>query len=105
MTEDQMEQRIQREANSAPRISKDRIDGLVNQIQVTYHVEGTSTFAFAKLDGKFLLATGHSACVFPANFNAEIGKEIALKDAMAQATKKLWELEGYLLYTFTQNIH
>lgn len=38
-------------------------------------------------------AVGTSACVDPANYNAEIGKCIARE----RAIDKIWELEGYLL--------
>ena len=37
--------------------------------------------------------TGESACVSPENFDANIGRKIALDDAM----DKIWLLEGYLL--------
>lgn len=36
---------------------------------------------------------GRGACVDPANFNIDIGRQVARK----QAENKLWELEGYLL--------
>lgn len=34
---------------------------------------------------------GTSACLNPADFDAEVGKEIARRDAFS----KLWQLEGY----------
>jgi hypothetical protein len=37
--------------------------------------------------------TGESACVDPANFDEEIGREVAFKDAR----NKLWPLLGFLL--------
>lgn len=37
--------------------------------------------------------TGESACASPANFDAEIGKKIARQNAV----NKIWQLEGYLL--------
>jgi hypothetical protein len=37
--------------------------------------------------------TGESACASPENFNAEIGRDIARKNAI----DKVWMLEGYLL--------
>lgn len=58
----------------------------------------TSTFVHAYLDGTFYLATGHSACVDPANFDAEIGERIARKNAEHAVEQKLWELEGYALW-------
>ena len=103
----QIEQEIQAKGLTAPRITPDVIDALMDR--VTYYVtipEGTtSTFAHAYLDGRFYLATGHSACVSPENFNAEIGEKIALGKAEAAARDKLWELEGYRLYAgITENI-
>jgi hypothetical protein len=64
--------------------------------QVSRDGDSTSTFAHAYLDG-FYLATGHSACVSPANFNAEEGSKYALNACLPKAEDKLWELEGYAL--------
>lgn len=97
----QIEQEIQAKGLTAPRITPDQINNLMKR--VTYSVvvpEGTtSTFAHAYLDGRFFLASGHSACVSPENFNAELGRTIALGKAESAAKDKLWELEGYRLFT------
>lgn len=45
----------------------------------------------------YYLASGFSACVDPANFDAEKGKNLALQDALGKAEGKLWQLEGYHL--------
>jgi len=45
----------------------------------------------------YYLASGFSACVDPANFNAELGKQYALNQALGNAESKLWQLEGYHL--------
>lgn len=45
----------------------------------------------------YYLASGFSACVDPANFDAEVGKNNALSDALGKAEGKLWQLEGYHL--------
>lgn len=45
----------------------------------------------------YYLASGFSACVDPANFNAELGKQYALNQALGNAEGKLWQLEGYHL--------
>lgn len=37
--------------------------------------------------------TGESACASPANFNKQLGEEIAY----TKAKEKVWALEGYLL--------
>ena len=100
MTDQSVEQEIQAKGLNAPRITPGHINDLMERVIFNIVVpEGTtSTFAHAYLDGKFYLATGHSACVSPENFDAEIGQKIAMNKAEAMAKDKLWELEGYLLY-------
>ena len=100
MNDQTIEQEIQTKGLNAPRITPGYINELMERVIFNIVVpEGTtSTFAHAYLDGKFYLATGHSACVSPENFNAEIGQKIALSKAEAMAKDKLWELEGYRLY-------
>lgn len=91
-----------REKAVAPRVTKDQIDALMGRVTyVTVQQPGdtTSTFVHAFLDGKFFLATGFSACVNKENFNAEIGERMATINATKQAENKLWELEGYRLYS------
>ena len=60
--------------------------------------DNTSTFVHAFLDGTFYLASGHSACVDPANFNAELGEKYARERCEYEARNKLWELLGFQLY-------
>lgn len=95
-----IEHQIQAKGLTGPRVLPEQIDELMKRVIYTSHVpEGsTSTFVHAFLDGKFLLATGHSACVDPNNFNAEIGVRIATDNAKPVAKNKLWELEGYALF-------
>lgn len=50
------------------------------------------TFCVLTLKNGFTV-TGESACVSAENFDAEIGRKIARKDAL----DKMWPLEGYLL--------
>lgn len=84
---------------TAPRVTKDQIELLMGKLIWRYEQpEGTtSTFAHAFL-GRFYLATGHSACVSPENFNAELGMKYAREQAEGKARDKLWELEGYKLW-------
>lgn len=82
---------------TAPRVTPERIAVLMARVQFKFHVEATSTFCHAFLDGEFFLATGHSACVSKENFDAEIGQKIAKANVMKPANDKLWELEGYAL--------
>ena len=95
------EQELQEKA-VAPRVTKDHIDAMMQRVQyVTVQQPGdtTSTFVHAFLDGKFFLASGFSACVDKDNFDAGIGERLARSNAEKHAQNKLWELEGYNLYT------
>lgn len=53
---------------------------------------GLLTFCVLVLENGFTV-TGESACASPKNFDAEIGRTIARKNAV----DKVWSLEGYLL--------
>ncbi len=92
-----IEQEIKNKGLTAPRVTPDRIDALIARVQFRFHVEETSTFCHAFLDGEFFLATGHSACVSKTNFDWELGQKIAKENVLKPARDKLWELEGYAL--------
>lgn len=94
-----IEQAIHDAGATAPRITPSMIDALMKRVEIHLHYDGTSTFANAFLDGKFYLASGHSACVSLENYRKDIGDEIATGKASEAAHQKLWELEGYRLYT------
>jgi hypothetical protein len=85
---------------TAARVTPDDIDELMTRVVYTGEVAPgtTSTFIHAFLDGTFYLASGHSACVSPENFDAAIGAQIAKGNAQTKAREKLWELEGYALF-------
>lgn len=57
-----------------------------------YTVHGVLTVCILTLRNGFQVV-GKSGCVDPANFNAEIGRQIA----RTEATNQVWMLEGYLL--------
>lgn len=84
---------------TAPRVTAAQINALMDTVTWRYEQpEGTtSTFAHAFL-GRFYLATGHSACVSPENFNADLGMKYAREQAEGKARDKLWELEGWSLH-------
>lgn len=92
-----IEQEIKAKGLTAPRVTPDRIDALMERVKFNWHVQESSTFCHAFLDGEFYLATGHSACVSKANFNAELGQKISKENALKAARDRLWELEGYAL--------
>lgn len=63
-----------------------------------YNPEGsTLTICSVFLPNGFNLAIGTASCVAKANFNKDIGEQIALNKAMALAEDKLWELLGWEL--------
>lgn len=90
---------IQAKGLNGPRVKPEHIEALMASVKVyTQRIEPTcSTIALAVLPSGFTVGIGHSACVDPSNFNAEIGERVARENALAQARNKLWELEGYLL--------
>jgi len=98
----EMEAEIQEKKLDAPRITLDYINQLVSE-RVTYRFEQpkgtTSTFCHAFLDDAFYLVTGRTACVSLDNFDAELGMKFAQQSAANQAQDKLFELEGWRLYT------
>lgn len=97
MTDQTIEAEIVEKGLTAPRVTPAQIDALVKRVVFVYASHGTSTFCHAFLDGTFFLASGHSACVSPENFNAELGQKRALGNVQKPIRDKLWELEGYAL--------
>ena len=93
-----IEQQIQQKGLTAPRVTPADIAALADRVEFEYVQINTSTFCHAFLDGKFYLATGHSACVSVENFDAELGQQIAARNVEKPMLDKLWELEGYALY-------
>ncbi len=101
VTDAAVEPQIQAKGLTAPRVTPQMIQALMARVQYSVG-EGpkgtTTTFVHAYLDGNFYLATGMSACVSAANFDAEIGDRIARADAIQKTKDRLWELEGYRLF-------
>jgi hypothetical protein len=109
MDDAQIEQQIQDKGLTAPRVTIDDInDNIVSEYYFTA-AEGALgsgsavcnddgiplsllTFCVLVLNNGFTV-TGVSACVSPANFDAQLGKDIARKDA----TNTMWSLLGYAL--------
>ena len=93
MTETDLEHAIKNAgADIAPRITPAHIDACI--VGEAYHVffNTTLTVCCLKLKNGFTV-TGESACASPENFNVQIGRDIARKNAR----EKIWALEGYLL--------
>lgn len=92
MDEQQLEQEIQAKGLNAPRLTPDLIDSVIVGEQYTVF-QGTSlTVCCLTLRNGFTV-TGESAAASIENFDAEIGRQIARRNAR----EKIWMLEGYLL--------
>lgn len=91
-TDAQMEQEIKDKGLTAPRVTPESIDAVINDAQ--YHVFDGSCLTVCCLTLKNgFTVTGESACASPKNFNAELGRKISHQ----HARDKIWALEGYLL--------
>lgn len=87
----------------ASRVTKEQIEALFNRVEVQTTTCATPTphvVAIAWLDGKFHLGTAISkADIATGYFNEDLGIELSTKDALKIAEDKLWELEGYRLFS------
>src|SRR5690554_5527607 len=92
MNEQQVEDKINEKGLNAPRLTPKDIDDTI--VAGQYHVfPGTTvTVCVLTLRNGFTVV-GHSACASPENFDEEVGRDIARKNAREQ----VWQLEGYLL--------
>lgn len=92
MNDQEVECAIGRKNLTAPRITPADIAEVITDIN--YYVFPTTqlTVCCLTLQNGFTV-TGESACASPENFDAEIGRGIALRNAK----DKIWALEGYLL--------
>jgi hypothetical protein len=75
---------------TAPRISKESIEGRIQQVEYLTH--GQTTICLIVMINQFKVI-GHSTPASAANFDPEVGKTYAYENAF----KQLWPLEGYLL--------
>lgn len=87
-----IEAQIQAKGLTAPRLTPAQIDSQI--VDEAYHVfPGTTlTVCCLTLQNGYCVV-GHSAAASPENFDEEIGRDIARRNARAQ----IWALEGYLL--------
>lgn len=99
MNEEQLlEQKIVDKGLTAPRITPAQVDAAIVRAQYYVFPGTTLTVCCLHLANGFTV-TGESACASPENFDEEIGREIAFK----QARDKIWALEGYALRTALMN--
>jgi hypothetical protein len=76
----------------APRLTPEHIDSLI--AEEDYHVFSGSCLTVCALTLRNgFTVTGESACASPENFDADLGRSIARRNAR----DRIWALEGYLL--------
>ncbi|MNJ09767.1 hypothetical protein D3C77_39180 [compost metagenome] len=94
-----LEQQITALGLTAPRITPDQVDALVEKLNYhTYVIPGTTTTVAAALDPHgIVIAIDSAASVSAENFNESLGRNAAIARVKALARNKLWELEGYRL--------
>lgn len=78
------------------KVSKEHIDNLLSKCTLHYNrLHGTTTICQVVLPNGFMVATGMSGCIDPANFDEKLGRKYAKQNALKAAEDKLWEMEGY----------
>ncbi len=105
MSNDQsLEQQITALGLTAPRITPDQIDAMVEALSYhTYVIPGTTTTVASAIDPLgFVVAIDSASSVSAENFNEVFGRNAAISKAKAAAKKELWKLEGYRL---SKNLH
>ena len=88
---------------TAPRVTVEQIDALMEKVHYWCHrIDDTTTIvatAVLKYDNgeTFTLGSESSACASPENFDFDLGEKIACERAERTARDLLWTLEGYSL--------
>lgn len=92
MNDQDIEKELQSKGLNAPRITPDHIQRVQKCGQYFRFPSTTVIVCCITLENGYTV-TGESACASPDNFDEEIGRKIALQNAV----NKIWGLEGYLL--------
>ncbi len=87
-----IEMAIQAKGLTAPRITLDILDMVIKSEEFYIFPDSQLTVCCLTLLNGFNVV-GYSACASPENFDAEIGRQIAKRNAR----EEIWGLEGYLL--------
>lgn len=75
-------------------LTPDDIQSVIDQSKIQFHVfpDTTLTVCAITLPNGYTV-TGESATIAAENFDAEVGRDVAVGDAV----RKIWQLEGYLM--------
>lgn len=94
-----MEKEIQDLGLTAPRITPEHIEALLEKVTYDVHIvpNTTTTVVTAFDEDGFSLCVVTMACASPENFNADLGAKYGIEKAKKVASDKLWEFEGYVL--------
>lgn len=92
LSEPVIEQKIRDKGLTAPRVTPSQISETILAEQFHVFPGTTVTVCCLTLRNGFTVV-GESACASPENFDTQLGREIAHKNAR----EKIWALEGYLL--------
>lgn len=87
-----IEREIQAKGLNAPRLTPEHIDSKVKHTNYFRFPGTTLTVCALELENGYIV-TGESAAASKYNFDEEIGRKIAFRNAR----DKIWALEGYLL--------
>lgn len=89
---DSIEAQIQAKNLNAPRITPEHIKSVITDEEYYVFPKTQLTVCCLTLKNGFN-TIGYSACASPENFDAEIGRTVARRNA----ENEIWALEGYLL--------
>lgn len=87
-----IEQELQDKGKTGPRVTPDALDQVIAH-EDYHHFPGSTVIVCVLTLRNGYAVLGSSACVYPDNFDAEIGRKIARADAR----EKIRPLEAYLL--------
>ncbi len=108
MSDIEIEQEPKAKGKTALRITPDYIESVITEECYINPPDDIRNYNELSVDGQKALAvlticilvlnngfivTGESACASPEDFDKEIGRKVARRNAV----NKIWELEGYLL--------
>jgi hypothetical protein len=92
LTGKDIERILMQKGKTAPRVTEERIEEVIQK--AAYHqFPGTTVTVCCLTLVNGYNVVGQSACASPENFDAQLGRDLALKDAKRQ----IWALEGYAL--------